>query len=253
MEKNQESIFVKKIGNGPSVVLLHGFTQNHSCWGEIPSNMEKNYQILLVDLPGHGHSKNIHANLEQSADLVAQSLEPCYLIGYSMGARVGLHLGLRYPHLIKKMILIGPNPGLVDNDQKAQRIKNDQKWISIIEQYGVEEFLNRWLSQPLFKNLSPTDADIEARRSNSASGLISSLKLCGLGQQKNLWQSLHQLEMPILVVAGQKDEKFVDIGKSMVAQIGHNAQLSLIKDATHAAHLEKPEEFTNLANSFLTK
>lgn len=251
MGKNQESIFIKTIGNGSSVVLLHGFTQNHSCWGDIPSYLGQNHEVLLVDLPGHGLSRNIQANLEQSADLLAKSIKPCYLIGYSMGARIGLHLALRYPHLIEKMILIGANPGLVDKGLRDQRRKNDQQWVIFIEKYGVEAFLDKWLSQSLFQNLSPTEADIEARKSNSASGLISSLKLCGLAEQNSLWESLNQLKMPTLLIAGEKDEKFVALSRSMALQIGSNAQLGLIKGATHAAHLEQPQEFTNLVSSFL--
>ena len=96
-----------------------------------------------------------------------------------------------------------------------------------IERIGVGAFLERWLSQPLFASLDRSDGDIEARLTNTAAGLASSLRLAGTGTQAPLWTRLGELAMPVLVVAGEHDAKFTAIGRRMADSI---------PDASFVAH-----------------
>ena len=88
---------------------------------------------------------------------------------------------------------------------------------------------------------------------NTASGLAASLRLAGTGAQDNLWDRLGELTMPVLVMAGEDDAKFTDIGRRMVDSIGENAAFATVPNAGHAAHLEQPSAVLAIVREWLGK
>jgi pimeloyl-ACP methyl ester carboxylesterase len=116
---------------------------------------------------------------------------------------------------------------------------------------GLGAFLEQWLAGPLFVNLKAEAAGLDARLANTATGLASSLRLAGAGTQEPLWERLVALDMPVFVVAGALDAKFVSAGRRLVEAIGDNARLYLIPGAGHAAHLERPDLFVEALASFV--
>ena len=104
-------------------------------------------------------------------------------------------------------------------------------------------FLERWLALPLFAGLSPDAAGVDDRRRNTVAGLAASLRLAGTGSQADLWGRVGRLDVPVLVLAGERDAKFAGIGRELAATIGENARFEAVADAGHAAHLERPEAF----------
>jgi len=162
-------------------------------------------------------------------------------VGYSMGGRLCLHVALSSPHLVDRLVLISATPGIEDARERDERRVADEALADEIERIGVDAFLERWLSQPLFSRLDPSDGDIEVRLTNTAPGLASSLRLAGTGTQEPLWARLGELAMPVLIVAGEHDAKFSAIGRRMADAIS-DASFVLIEGAGHAAHLERPEQ-----------
>ena len=82
--------------------------------------------------------------------------------------------------------------------------------------------------------------------SNTADGLAGSLRLAGTGTQVSLWNRLSELRMPTLVMAGELDTKFVDIGRQL-ASLVPEAVFASIAEADHAAHLQHPDARAGLA------
>ena len=65
----------KVIGDGPVLVLLHGFLCSSVIWEKLIPTLKKNHKIVLIDLPGHGNSNNINVNtIDQIAELVINTL-----------------------------------------------------------------------------------------------------------------------------------------------------------------------------------
>ena len=93
-------LHVEVRGSGPPLVLLHGFTQTGRLWGPFGELLAESHTLVAVDLPGHGDSGSVRADLPTTAGLVAEAVrtpigdEPCALLGYSLGARVALHVAL---------------------------------------------------------------------------------------------------------------------------------------------------------------
>ncbi len=224
----------------PSIALLHGFTQTAACWGPFADELSTTHSLVAIDLPGHGGSGEVRADLSQTTELVASSIDRSIVIGYSLGGRVALHLALGHPQLVERLVIIGATGGLDSEEERRQRRVADESLADHLEDIGVDAFLDEWLSQPMFASLTAQQSFRELRATNAAAGLASSLRLCGTGTQESLWSRLGELTMPVLVIAGANDEKFTHLGHRLVESIGTNASIQLIDNAGHSAQLENP-------------
>ena len=130
-------------GSGPRVVLVHGFTQTLASWEPLAARLRARWQVVRVDLPGHGGSAAVRADLPTTAELL------------------------------------------------------------------------------------------------------------GTGAQEPLWARLPELAAPALLAAGELDGKFAAMAERMAGAIGPRARVALVPGAGHAAHLEQPEAFGDLVESFL--
>lgn len=238
-------------GVGPRTVLLHGFTQNADCWGSFGRHLGAGRQLVLVDAPGHGRSGNDDADLPAAARLVADVGGRADYVGYSMGGRIALHLALAAPDLVRRLVVIGATGGIDDPGERGRRRAADEELARALESAPLAAFLDRWLAGPLFADLPPSAACLPQRLTNRPAGLAASLRRCGTGNQQPLWDRLEALDMPVLVVAGERDERFRMVGERLVSSIGSNARLAVIPDAGHAAHLERPLEAARVIDGFL--
>ena len=247
------TLFVEKSGDQStnSQVLLHGFTQTSRSWDRYINLLQPEQSIIRVDAPGHAHSTSVRADLPMTASMVVEQSGLADYIGYSMGARLALHIGLLHPSHVRRLVLVSGSPGLRSPDERSARVQSDEKLALEITEIGVDRFVAKWLSSPLFKGLISTPDDIQDRLRNTSDGLASSLRLCGTGTQESLWERLHELNMPVLLVVGSDDDKFHQIGDEMKSNIGTNAEVTVINNAGHSVHLEQTLSFQSVVSEFL--
>jgi 2-succinyl-6-hydroxy-2,4-cyclohexadiene-1-carboxylate synthase len=259
-------LHAERRGTGRRLVLLHGFTQTGRCWGPLGDDLARDHEVVALDAPGHGGSSEVRADLPAAAALAVEAVEsvavppaaggagaarPPVWVGYSMGARLALHVALGFPEAVGGLVLVGGTPGIEDDAERAERRARDAELAAALRADGVDAFLERWLALPLFAGL-PAWARFDAeRRRNSAEGLASSLELAGTGAQRSLWPRLAELRVPTLVVAGAADAKFAAIADRMAAAVGPAATARHLPGAGHAAHLERPAAALALLRSWL--
>ncbi|MEM7337744.1 MAG: alpha/beta fold hydrolase [Actinomycetota bacterium] len=250
------SLHVETRGTGVRLVLAHGFTQNADCWGPFADDLAADHELALVDLPGHGQTASLHddADLPVAGDLLADSGGEAVYVGYSMGGRVALHTAMAAPEQVRALVLIASTAGIDHPNERAQRRRADEALADRIldgGDAGLPAFIDQWLTSPLFAGLGPEAAARAARLTNRASGLAASLVNCGTGTQEPLWEQLHQLTMPVLVMVGSDDAKFTAIGERLVAALPTAELRSL--PATHAAHLECPTRAADIIRRFVAR
>lgn len=239
-------------GDGDPVVLLHGFTQSGAAWAPIATALAGGHRVVTIDAPGHGRSSKVMAGLDDGADLmVAVAPTPAAWVGYSMGGRFALHVALRHPDSVSRLVLVSTTAGIEDPAERARRCATDAALADRIEAMGVDSFLKEWLAQPLFSTLTREAAAIESRLGSTAEGLASSLRLAGTGRQEPAWEMVGTFSMPVLVVTGERDSKYTALGERLVESIGSNARMRVMRGAGHACHLERPEEFVEVLEPFL--
>lgn len=231
--------------------MLHGFTQNRRCWGVFADDLATDHELVLIDAPGHGGSADVEADLERSAELSGEIGGPATYLGYSMGGRTALHLALSRPDLVERLVLIGATGGLDSAEERAARRAADARLADRVESIGVAAFLDEWLAQPLFATLPPAAAQRAERLSNSSEGLARSLRRCGTGTQRPLWSELHALTMPVLIIAGAEDPRFIAAGERLATSIGPSATVALVADSGHSTHLEQPAATASIIRAWL--
>ena len=237
---------------GPDrVVLVHGFTQTLVSWNPLADALADTFQVVRVDLPGHGGSGGVELSFAEAAAAIGDAGGTATYVGYSMGGRLCLRLALDRPDLVQALVLVGASPGLADPDERAERRAADEELAGEIERIGTTAFLERWLSQPMFTSFTPTPEDRAARLANPSGGLANALRRLGVGVQEPLWSRLGELTMPLLAVAGQDDLKYTHIAEEMADAIGINAQVVALAGAGHTAHLQRPASFARLLSAFL--
>ena len=248
------ALHVGRSGDGPPVVLVHGFTQTSASWRPVANSLETTNTVLTPDLPGHGESPAADGDLDTAAAQVGEACGAGAYIGYSLGGRVCLHLALDRPELVERLVLVSTTAGIEDTEERAERIASDEALAERIEREGDEgipAFIDEWLAGPLFRDLGEDSADRESRLVNTAAGLAGSLRHHGTGAQLPLWERLSEIEVPVLVVAGADDEKFVESGERLASAIGPAALFLLVPGAGHAVPFEQPEAFSRLVGDFV--
>jgi 2-succinyl-6-hydroxy-2,4-cyclohexadiene-1-carboxylate synthase len=222
-------------------ICVHGFTQTAHSWSDLIAVLgaEPFEEILALDAPGHGSQQHRQLPLPAGARDIGERGGPGVYIGYSMGARLCLHLALDRPDLVNGLVMIGGTPGIEDPTERAARRAADEALADQIETIGVEAFLHRWLTQPLFATLPTDHAGAAERTTNSAAALAESLRTAGTGTQTPLWDRISELSMPVLLITGELDGKFTEIAQRCMSLIPrcHHA---VIPATGHAVHLEDP-------------
>jgi len=227
----------------PRLVLVHGFTQTAASWGPVADRLSPRFEVVRPELPGHGAAAGARLDFLAAAAAIGEAGGPATYVGYSMGGRLCLRLAVDRPDLVRRLVLVGASAGLADPVERAERRAADERLAAEIERDGTEAFLERWLAQPLFATFRASPDDLAARRRNPPAGLAAALRSLGTGAQEPLWDRLAELEMPVLLVAGQADIKFAALARRMAESVGAVARLALIPGAGHAAHLERPDAF----------
>jgi 2-succinyl-6-hydroxy-2,4-cyclohexadiene-1-carboxylate synthase len=171
----------------------------------------------------------------------AVGTERCDLLGYSLGARIGLHVLTGTDLDVDRVVFIGVTAGIEDATERERRREADDATANALEASGdVAAFLDSWLAGPLFEHLSDEAAARAERLRNSASGLASSLRSCGTGTQEPLWDRLPSLRSPVLALAGSDDNRFA-AHAVRVARVARSAVATLVPGGGHAVHLAQPE------------
>jgi 2-succinyl-6-hydroxy-2,4-cyclohexadiene-1-carboxylate synthase len=238
----------------PRLVLVHGFTHTARSWDPVVTHLRSRrgtgVDIVALDAPGHGDRSDVDVDLVDGARLLADAGRRATWVGYSMGARLCLHVALGRPDVVERLVLVSGTPGIEDAAERAARRAADDALATEIEQIGVDAFLERWLAQPLFATLPIDERGVEDRRRNSAAGLASSLRRSGTGTQQPLWDRLGEIRVPVLVLAGELDEKYTAIARRM-ASLLPAATFVPVPGAGHAAHLERPDTVATLIADWL--
>ena len=250
-------------GEGPALLLLHGFTGSSATWTPHLPTFE-GFTTVAVDLLGHGDSDapptpgryRMERCVDDLTSLLDQlEIERAAVLGYSMGGRVALQFALRAPDRLWALVLESASPGIEDAAEREDRVRSDAALADEIERNGIDAFVDRWQALPLFasqRRLSPATRE-ELRRQrlrNSTVGLANSLRGAGAGQEPPVLGRLAEIRIPTLLIAGALDQKYVAFARK-ISDALPCARTQIVPDAGHATHLEQPEAFDRAAGGFL--
>jgi 2-succinyl-6-hydroxy-2,4-cyclohexadiene-1-carboxylate synthase len=257
---------VEIVGHGQPLLLLHGFTGNVDTWKGLIPSLSKHYQLIMVDLIGHGKTDSPldveRYRMEQMASDLKSILEKLAIskadvLGYSMGGRLALTFANLYPQCVRSLLLESASPGLETELERSERRKQDQKLAERIVANGIEAFVASWENISLFESQKrlPLEQRLsirEQRLAHSPLGLANSLLGMGTGSQPSWWEELERLDVPVLLITGELDLKFCKIAERMQQRLKKSEWL-IINDVGHAIHVEDGDKFGKIVSEFLMK
>jgi 2-succinyl-6-hydroxy-2,4-cyclohexadiene-1-carboxylate synthase len=228
-----------------NVVLLHGFSGTRRAWDGVAARLHpERYLPRALDLPGHGDAADAERPITFAGcveHVLARSPERFVLGGYSLGGRIALHIALAAPERVTRLVLVSTTAGIEDASERTARSASDHRLADELEQIPFEGFIERWRAQPLFANEPPEVGALarQDQRRNRPQALAAALRGIGSGEMTPLWDRLVELEMPVTVLVGDRDAKFLALGERMVKLLP-DAELAVVSGG-HGLPLENPE------------
>lgn len=246
----------------PYLILLHGFMGSGKNFEHLIPELKSFCNPVTIDLLGHGKSEGAELHYrfstkEQVADLTKLIREqlpiPVYLYGYSMGGRLALQLTLHRPDLYKGFILESSTFGIESESERQARQALDAKRSDDLSG-NFKGFLEQWNEMPLFASSTADTALLEKVKNIQAHQnpfwMANCLQGFGTGTMPCVRDRLSELVIPVLLISGERDSKFVHVNRVMEKEI-NDAELHVIKNAGHRVHLDEPDALVSVLKSFL--
>ena len=153
-----------------------------------------------------------------------------------MGGRLALHFALKHPEKVKKLIILSANPGLEQG--REERLKTDEMWSQLLEEKGLELFLERWYAEPLFKGLKITPSFLKKRLEHDPVLLAKALREMSVARLPNLWPKLKKISCPLVFLFGENDIRY----RLIQERLAKDFPTLLVPGCGHAMHLENPKQ-----------
>jgi pimeloyl-[acyl-carrier protein] methyl ester esterase len=238
-------------GEGPDLVLLHGWALNGGVWQQTARTLSTHYRVTLLDLPGHGHSAGLPEGgytLPRLAEAVAAALPArCVLAGWSLGGMVALELALDFPARLERLVLIDSTPRFVADadwpdalghavlDGFAERLRQDYR--ATVGRFLALQVLNAEGARDTLASLRERMAEAPPPDPRALEGGLDILR------HASLVPRLRELRVPLTIIHGARDTLVpVAAARALAARLPGSA-LHVIEGAGHAPFLSHPLSF----------
>ncbi|NEV60716.1 alpha/beta fold hydrolase [Thiorhodococcus minor] len=230
---------------------MHGFTGDKEDWrSSLPGPTSGGW--LAMDLPGHGDAAAPEGDFECVVHSLLAALPQSIteIAGYSLGGRIALGMLARAPLRFRRATIVSAHPGLSDPAERAARLRQDARWIHLLEAQGIAAFVAAWEAQPLFASQSRLPAETllrqrQRRLSQRAPGLAASLRATGLGAMPSTWSALRAYPGQLRWVVGGADARFLGIAHQVV-ELRPETELHVLPEVGHNPLLECPAQLAQI-------
>jgi 2-succinyl-6-hydroxy-2,4-cyclohexadiene-1-carboxylate synthase len=227
------------------VLFIPGFMQRGDAWRPVAELLPERYPSTLLDHREHSYNGRL-------AEIAAAATEGAVPVGYSLGGRLALRAVLREPGRYAGLVIVSATAGLDEPTVRSARAEADERLAAWMEAATIEDIVGVWERQPLFADQS--EALIEAQRpgrlSHDPAELAMLLRTAGQGVLEPVWHELLMLDLPVLAIAGARDEGYVAAAER-IADVAPRGRAAIVADAGHAPQLQRPEEIYKLITEFL--
>lgn len=232
-------------GEGSPVVLLHGYLENMKMWKSIAIELSKFYQVILIDLPGHGKSKvygDIHT-MEFMAEKVNEVLtelkiDKMVLIGHSMGGYATLAFEELFPEKLNGFILLNSSSLPDSEEKKEQRLKaieTAQKNLDTLIKMSIPTLFAEKNREHLKEEMEFAK---QLAKETPLEGVTAALK--GMRVRADRSKILQDSEIPIGIIIGKYDQAINPTELKQIIPDKSNIQVRELETA-HMSHLEEPD------------
>lgn len=245
---------VRIAGDGPAVMLVHGWAIDLDMWTPQFAALAGRYRLIAFDRRGFGYSSG-SAGIDHDLADIEQLLEKLdidrvAIVGMSQGARVALRWAVYAPRVTSCLVLDGPPPDLLAMNRPQGEIAL-ATYRELVRNEGIEAFRKHWLEHPLMR-LYTSEPRAHALLQEMV-GRYPGQDLVEGRMPQGGGSPLPQLDLPILIINGEHDTAArIDAGAELAHALPH-AQLALIPGAGHLSNLDNPSAYNQALDQFLAK
>jgi len=244
-----------RAGQGEAVVLIHGVGMRSSVWLPQISDLSSGYDVLAVDMLGHGGSSLPREDNLCLEDYAAQvkavlshaGLEKAHIVGHSMGALVALEFALSRPRQVISVSAL--NAVFKRNPEQKKSVAERLAALEEEFDFGAQT-LSRWFGKPVPEKWSLA-ADIV--RSHLAEvnneGYRRTYRLFALSDDVHE-KRLPMLEAPALFLTGEDDSNSIPAMSRAMAGLCPNGRFDVVAGERHMMSLTAPQEISKRLSSF---
>ncbi|MBQ0723934.1 MAG: pimeloyl-ACP methyl ester esterase BioH [Cycloclasticus sp.] len=248
---------LQTFGTGPALVLIHGWAMNSMVWKNLLDELKKTYQIICVELPGHGKSQYAEAwQLDDLLPSLAKQLpERCSILGWSLGGMVSLAYADRYPSRVDKLIMLASSAKFVQS--KGWSSAQPMETLTLFSHglmgdsfTAIRRFLmlqTQGVGSSKKLNLLLRDV-LKMGGEASKNGLKSGLDIL---QYIDLRAALKNIKLPVLMIMGGKDQLVPAAAGKASLEINESIDLTVIEDASHVPFLSHPSDVLKAIKQFI--
>ena len=250
-------VYVETLGEGPDLVLLHGWAMHSGIWDSVRSQLAQYFRLHLVDLPGHGVSPTpwIHGPdiLKNMSEMIVDSLpEHSIICGWSLGGQIAMRLALDIPERINKLILVSTTPCFVQHED----------WIWAMEEATLKLFiknlkqdytstLNRFFTLQISGDVNTISLLRQLRKIIFREGVPDQDGL-QIGMKilltTDLRRSIKNISQPVTLLHGDRDVIVHPNAARWLHEHLQDSKLIMLPDCGHIPFLSHTDQF--LSNIF---
>ena len=235
----------------PTILLIHGSGLTHIVWSfHEQFYSTQGFNVLSVDLPGHGNSEGPSLkSIQEISDWIKSlmeklSIKKIIIIGHSQGSLVGIDFAARYPDSILSLVLVAGSYKMpVNQDLINYAEAGDEKAVLLMMKWGYE-------GSKAFIGGNPVKKIINSSRDIRE---ILAVDLNACNNYKDGKESLEKINCPTLCIFGDLDKMVpLEVGNKMASMI-KNSEKKIINNCGHMIIFEKAFEMRKIVKEFLTK
>lgn len=235
-------------GNGPAVLLTHGYSSTGRAWADQHRALAPRYRLITWDMRGHGETESPDDPAQYSHGLTVSDMrallghlgvERAVVGGLSLGGTMSLAFYATHPELVRALVICDSGPGYRNATARAEWNQRALARAADLEARGLEALAG-----------GSRDMREAVRRHRSAQGLAHAARGMLIQTDAGIIDSLPTIRVPTLVIVGDQDTPFIASCEYMAKKIP-GARLEVIKDAGHSSNLDQPEAFNRVLLAFL--
>ncbi|WFU31704.1 alpha/beta fold hydrolase [Bradyrhizobium brasilense] len=235
-------------------MFVHGFTTTAEFWREQVDAFSARYQVVRINLPGHGRSPRpedrkytIEAFVEDVLKVYrALAIESAVLVGLSMGGTIAQHFTLSHPERVRALVLVGATPHGLGADVNVDNV------LKAIADLGVVAASQKVIERSFGSAASADLVEFAKHEVAQTPAFVAREAIASLNASDSR-DRLGQIRVPTLVLVGNEDIITPPSESQALARGIPNSRLEIIPEAGHFPMLEQPATFNLSLGAFLMR
>ncbi len=260
IQVNNANLYYEEHGSGPeTIVFAHGLMWSGLLYEYQVAALKDHYRCITFDFRGQGKSQITQNgygmdSLTGDAAAIIERLQaaPCHFAGLSMGGFVGIRLAIRYPHLLKSLILLETSA----DPEPAEKINLYRLMALVTRLVGTKVAANKVMPIMFGEKFlnDPERAELREKLkqraiSNNKKGIYRATK--GVINRDGVYDQLEKINIPTLVIVGDQDVATPPSKSGRMHQHIVDSEMVVIPGAGHTSTVEEPEAVNDAIIDFL--